>query len=494
MNKVINFFTKFVNISLRILLVPVLYVCFLLLRKYVRNTSIDLSLLLIFFAFLCFSALYLGIKKGFKQSNILLIIIIVALVLRIGYVLSINNQPTSDFSIVYDSAEELLNGNYSSFKGSGYIARFPHLTILTLYYAFVRNFFAYPLIVIKVINSIFSTFDVILIYYITKECFNYSKKCLWAALITTLYPPLVVYPAAYNTENIAIPFFLASIYMFILVINNRKNAKWLLLCGFLLTIGNLFRMVGQVMIIAFFMFIFIYLRKSFLEKGKNAIYILGSFFIPLMLLSNLLIMTGITQFQLWKGSEPFWTSVLKGTNIESHGRWNHEDAIVPDTYNFEYDKVAAACKAIIRERLTSTPIKDLGKFYLRKFTYQWREGDFSASYWAQRNTDPQNIMINLEDNAPIYSQLFFFVLMLLSYIGLYNKDQYLKNNVINLFYIIFCGYALLYLITESQDRYSFIVCWLFVILALTPDWKLIKIKIFKNKVIIDPTDGKYIGS
>jgi uncharacterized membrane protein len=101
-------------------------------------------------------------------------------------------------------------------------------------------------------------------------------------------------------------------------------------------------------------------------------------------------------------------------------------------------------------------------------------------------------MINLEDNAAIYSQLFFFVLMLLSYIGLYNKNQYLKNNIINLFYIIFCGYALLYLITESQDRYSFIVCWLFVILALTPDWKLIKI--FKNKVIIDPTDGKYIGS
>ena len=198
-------------------------------------------------------------------------------------------------------------------------------------------------------------------------------------------------------------------------------------------------------------------------------------------------MTGVTEFQLWRGSEPFWTSVLKGTNMESHGRWNHEDAIIPDIYNFDYDKITQVSKEIIKERLISTPAKDLGIFYLRKFTFQWREGDFSASYWAELRTDPQNIKINLRDDAPIYAQLYFFLLMLLSYIGLYNKENS-KNSAINLFYIIFCGYALFCLITESQDRYSFIVCWLFPILSLTPNWESLSVRILrKNKSLENTT-------
>jgi len=36
----------------------------------------------------------------------------------------------------------------------------------------------------------------------------------------------------------------------------------------------------------------------------------------------------------------------------------------------------------------------------------------------------------------------------------------------NLFYIILYGYGFMYLITEEQGRYSYIVSWVFVILAI----------------------------
>lgn len=73
----------------------------------------------------------------------------------------------------------------------------------------------------------------------------------------------------------------------------------------------------------------------------------------------------------------------------------------------------------------------------------------------------------MKDGGAFFSQLIFLILIVLTYIGLYNNKQYKKNKLINLFYIIYCGYGLLFLISESQDRYSFIVSWLFIVLPLT---------------------------
>ena len=38
--------------------------------------------------------------------------------------------------------------------------------------------------------------------------------------------------------------------------------------------------------------------------------------------------------------------------------------------------------------------------------------------------------------------------------------------MVSLFYYIFCGYSIFYLITENQARYAFTVCWIFVIMAI----------------------------
>ncbi|WP_252233191.1 MULTISPECIES: hypothetical protein [Clostridium] len=41
-----------------------------------------------------------------------------------------------------------------------------------------------------------------------------------------------------------------------------------------------------------------------------------------------------------------------------------------------------------------------------------------------------------------------------------------SNSQLNLFYLIFLGYIATYLITENQNRYGYIVSWLFIILAV----------------------------
>lgn len=470
MDKLSNGFTKFVNYSLKLLMIPILYVCISLLAGYTLYSPKVLPALFLIITAAAVILLHLAIQKGVEFKVILSAIIIIALIIRISYVLSINNHPVSDFKMIYRAAGNFLNGNYSDFKGAGYAACYPHVTALILYYALIRRFFAEPLIVIKIFNSIFSTINVIFIYLIVQEVFKDKKKALWAAFITAIYPPLVIYSAVYCSENIAIPFYLSSIYIFLLVVGEKKKLSWLMLSGLLLSIGHLFRMVGQVMVIAFCLYIFIYVKTSLMKRFRGSLYILISFVVPMLITSQLLLTLGITQNQLWKGKIPFWISVVKGTNMESWGRWSIKDAYIPRSNGFDTDKIARASKTIIWDRLTSESPFQLAKFYVHKFSYQWRQGDFSASFWAQCNTLPENISIDLQDNALTYFQLFFSVLIVSSYIGLYNRKYHQEIKVVNLFYIIFCGYALLYLITESQDRYSFIVCWLFIVLAFTPNW------------------------
>lgn len=459
--------SKFINYSLKILFLIILTIsCMRLGLQYLKA---DKYTNLIFICCLSIYGLivYYQFKIGTSTRKIYFFILLVSVILRITWVLSINNVPYSDFAGMYERSRLVLEGEFYIFKGHCYYARFPHLTMTVLYFSVIRKFFIHPLITLKLINAICSTADVLLCGLIAKEIFNSDIKGICAGFIASVFPPFIIYSAVYCGENIAIPFYLLSSYIFVLVFRKQKPAWFLVLSSISLSVGNLFRMVAVVVVIAYIIYMMIYERASIIKKIINSSYILCGFIIPLLIGSCLLKGLGVTEFNLWHGSESPWTSILKGSNLQSYGRYNEEDSEIVTKYNYDYYMVEDACKEIVKERLTQTPLQQLTKFYLRKFSYQWREGDFGGVYWAKGDIQEKDMLIDLEETANIYIQLFYFSVVFLTYLGLFNKNQYLKNPIINLFYIIFCGYGLLYLITESQDRYSFIVSWLFVLLPLT---------------------------
>ena len=85
--------------------------------------------------------------------------------------------------------------------------------------------------------------------------------------------------------------------------------------------------------------------------------------------------------------------------------------------------------------------------------------------------------MKFDAGGKVVEQVVYAIILILVFIGLFNKKRYKEHSEINLFYIIFCGYGLFYLATEMQSRYSYIVCWLFIILAISG---FEKIKKFKN--------------
>jgi len=418
--------------------------------------------------------LFIYLYKRYKKGNLIFWrklleginlprVIIIAFILRILWIILIPTIPQSDFALMYEYAEIASQGIYHGFKGTSYFARFAHDIITVLYFSLFYRFTSNPLWWIKFFNVIFSTVSVYLIYLLIKELYNEKTACI-GALLLALYPPYIMYTSETMSENMAIPFYILSIYIFIKSLKLEKNHWLLLLCGACLSIGNMFRMVGIVVLVAYGMYSFIY--KGFIKGIKNISLILIAFIIPIYVASSWLMQGDVIENHLWQSKESYMTSILKGTNIKYYGMWNPEDAQLPIDYNYDSEKIEAASKAIIKERFKNTPPLEIGKFYITKLMLQWITGDFFSVLWTVENASPTVITNFLTANISLLQlacSIYFIMVLILSL-----KEIRLNDfpEEINFFYILLGGFIILYLITEVQGRYSFIIGWIFIIFAV----------------------------
>lgn len=459
-------FTNFVTIALKplilILVATTIGATFKYLVGFDMGAIISLLITVITLAMGWFLIKTDKINNKYK----VLIILIWGMFVRILWLLNVNSVPVSDFKTMFDSAKLLANGDPSMMHGTAYIARFPHLTMMVIYMATMIKIFPDPLFAMKIVNLIMGTLNILVIYLIVKEVFESKKYGLVGGLIASIFPPLVTYTAVFCTENIAIPFYLLGIYIFFMACKKKVPMYMFFVSGAVLCIGHLFRMVAMVLAFAFVLYIGIYYDGKVKDKVKAISMVVSSFILVLGITSFTLKGLGITEYNLWRGAEPSITNILKGTNIENNGAWNIDDAKVPEECNFDYDAINERCKEIIIERFKTTPITEWIPFYVQKYATQWSEGDLSGIFWSQLEVPEEEIHIDFFKGGRGILQLIYTIVMILVFAGLFNKKRYEKPEI-NLFYITFCGYGLAYLVTEMQSRYSYIVCWLFVILAIS---------------------------
>ena len=477
-----NFKNTFINMvinALKILFLVLFCGVGLLTISFSKGINLITFLSIIIFAIVMF-VIYKTIKnKSLQLRNKVIIIIFIGGILRVLWLINVNTQPYSDFETLYNGAVALINNDNTLFTGVNYIARFPHLSYMIVYMAVIMKLFGQAVLTIKIGNLIFSIITMYLIYKVSLEVFEEENLALVSLGISAIFAPMITYVGVLATENIAIPFYLASIYFFIKAIKKDMSLGLLALSGLLLGIGNLFRMVAVIMVIAYVMYILIFEDKKIISKIKSSIVIVIMFVSVLVSGSFLLKSLGITEVHLWKGKEPAVTNILKGSNIESFGRFNDEDAAIPEKYNYDYDKVKDVSLEIIKERLTTTSPIRLAIFYGGKFIGQWGQGDMSGISWSESGAEKIGV-INSE-NSKVVVQLAYISIISLSFISLFNKKRIIyENKIINLFYIILCGYGCFYLISEMQGRYAYIACWLFIIFATSGVEKVFDYKMKKR--------------
>jgi len=420
-----------------------------------------------------------ALKKEVNKKNLFLIIFFVGLIIRLLWFFNIDSVPISDFGIMYNSGKDFINGSYYMFWGTHYFARFPHMSLTVMFFGLVQQLFSNPLNAIRLLNIVFSMSSMVAIYFIAMRIFQSQNKGIFAMLFAAFYPPMILYNNVFCSENLAMPILLLSILMFLKSLDD--GIKWFIVSGLLLGLTHLFRPMGYIMIIGYAMYILIYYKQGLKEKMLVLSSLVISFITPLVLTSAVLIDLGIIGYPLWYGTEPPSVSILKGTNISSLGRWNTEDAEFFGKFDEDYEKIDVEAKRIIKERLTQTPVKELAIFFVNKYGRQWMTGDFSGASWAEAGLDDlenrhkylpnlysnqSGMILRLSEIGFIYFQIFHILLLALILIGFYWKNT-AGNKKVDLFYILYCGFAFQNLITESQDRYAYIASWIFVLLSIT---------------------------
>ncbi|MDO5518458.1 MAG: glycosyltransferase family 39 protein [Clostridium sp.] len=465
-NKFQVYFTRFVICALIAMFLILLVTAVGVAIQYKSVNFVNITILAIYLV-LTLSFIY-SIRKKLDKNKMLIGILAAGFILRFIWAFITPSVPTSDFKTMYDNAHNLLQGDTSAFFGLGYFARFPHMTPYILYLTFIVKYFgANALTVVKGVNILLSTSSIYLVYIICNSIFKDYKRPLIGAFIMSVLPSSILYAAVYCSENVAIPFYLLSIYLFIIVINNKKNSLYLLLCGLLLSIGHLFRMIAYIVLIAYVMYIFIYDNDKVLKKLRNILFILVPFILLFVFVGNALVDLNITDRKLWNGSEPSnLTSAVRGSNIESGGSWNLEDAEFMADLLDDREALEKACKERIIERYTTTSPLKLVNFFVGKFTSQWAYGDDAGAYWSELDIPDDDIIFDISGKGTSSYQIVYAVILLLIIIGLFNRKQLSENKIINLFYIILCGFGAAFLILETQCRYAFIVSFIFAILPV----------------------------
>jgi len=421
------------------------------------------------------------LQKLLDIKNLIFFVMLVSFIIRILWITLTQTIPVSDFQMMYNSASEVFSGNFSCFHGFNYFARFPHDTIAVLYYSLFYNFYKNPIFLVKLFNVFFSTLSVFIMYCIVKQLFGY-KSALVSAIILSLFPPFVMYNSQMLSENMALPFYLISIHFFIKYTKHMNQYRWMVCSGLALSVGNMFRMVGVIFLIAYMMYLIIY--KGIKRTVKAGPIIIIMFLLPLYITSTLLLNNKITETHLWEPKETSLTSVLKGTNLNSFGFWNKEDSEISSKYNYDYTKVKDESIKIIKERLLHSPIQNIAALYIGKLGGQLGVSDFGAYEFT---------VIDSNDTA-IIKTLRYFGFTMLTLINIFhifllyfaiiclkkNKDLLSELNLIS---ILSVGFILLYLISEVQPRYSFIACWTLVIFAAVGLKTKLYIKTNENLVI-----------
>lgn len=207
--------------------------------------------------------------------NKLLLILIIGFLFRVLWILNVNSILILDFKVIYDNVGNFINGDRLIFYGIFYIGRFLYLIIIILYILFIRYVFLISnLLVIKIINLIFSMIVLILINLIINVLYKNKNYVLIGILIGIIFLFFISYVGVFCSENLVMLLYLLSIYLFLIVMKFKDKIKFFILCGVILGIGNLFRMVVMIVLIVYLIYILIYYKDILFVKVKNIVLII----------------------------------------------------------------------------------------------------------------------------------------------------------------------------------------------------------------------------
>ncbi|AEV66817.1 glycosyltransferase family 39 protein [Acetivibrio clariflavus] len=410
-----------------------------------------------------------------RQIPVMLALIFITAVPRFIWIACIKVTPLSDFNTYHIIATAFAKGNVI---GGSYISLFPHYIGYPAFLAPFYRIFGASATVATVLNVVLSCIISLLTYSIGSSLFD--KKCGFiGALIWAFWPSQIFYTALVSTETTFTFLMLLCIYFFISILKNKDkkgffstSLKFFLL-GVLCSVSNIIRPVGQIVLIAICLYYLVFV----IEKIRIKNNILPKIIFLAFILTGYLITSTLISFATSKaiGREiakyPIGFNIYVGSNYESNGSWNAEDANtlteIQKTPGITAQEIHNELLKRSWERIRNRSLFKNFIFICKKHGMIWPVDHDSLVYIRQGliQEDMKFDFYKFERLLVKLSNFYYHTILLLCAFGgiiLILK----KNQEIPLFLvIIILSIVFLHFIVEVAGRYHFPTISIFSILA-----------------------------
>ena len=391
-------------------------------------------------------------QKKAKIKNYPLFLFIISFLIRLVSILILKVEVADDFKTMLEASRSLLQLDVSFMNGF-YFQTYPFQLGLVLYQALLLKIVNYT-ILLKIMNSIFTSLIIVIIYCISKKLVKEeTARTVSFAYLFYLYP---LYLNSVLT-NQHIPALLTLIVVYLLI-TKEENWKNSILIAFLLALANFFRTESIIIILGIIVYTICYLKK---DNYKNELMNLGilllTYFALTTLTSQILLVSplnkGVENKESLNKNVTLWKFYC-GLNDEHNGIYNEEDVERYFSTNQE--------KELLKERI-QLDYKKFPVLFLKKEVILWTQTNYDLRITNDWNTS------KIYEWILNYNQGFLNLMMIVFVISLFPVKKKEEDSKIILIKILLALYYGIYLFIEISPRYAYnlhMLCFLLLGIGL----------------------------
>ncbi|MFC3800644.1 ArnT family glycosyltransferase [Cohnella sp. GCM10012308] len=380
------------------------------------------------------------------RKTFLVLLVVIGLGLRIGWICINDASPRSDFLFLYNAAREAAGGSFG-FADSAYFTSFPYQFGFTMYEAAIIRLFGDSLIVLKVFGAIFNMGTAVILYFTGARLFNETCGRLASCFFAFYLPNILMCSVLTNQHLSVFLFFLGCS----LLLKRRGSLLSWLWAGIAIGLGQLIRPIGVVYLSGIVLFALLEVWKKLREGRRRKAWrqagmllaMIGIYATIQWAANASLQNAGITHQALSDGDK-YWKFMV-GLNSETNGGWNKEDAQYANGYAYGEERHQAELLRI-KERLENKT--EVLSLMGRKLVLMWGSGDSSA-YWSLEGTGrvqlERSLSLAERPQYVVFCGFALFALLALWRAGMYRGPL--------LYILLLLIYAGAHLAIEIQTRY-----------------------------------------
>ena len=383
------------------------------------------------------------VSRKIKVKRFWILLLVVSFLIRLAAIVVFNFPQTTDFKLMYECALKFVNHDFS-WNSTAYFMMWPYQSGFVVYEGLLLKLIN-NIYFLKVLNIIYESLLVVLIYYFSRR-FVKDESARVAAILFMIYPYNIYLGTTLANHHIAT---ILSYLGIVFLLSRKKKPYYFIAAGILIGLSNVLRPEGIIIIFSYLLFMIFNLKKdNFKKEVLGFLILLVSYGGINLICSNLIILSGVNNDGL-KNTNPLWKFVL-GFNGDSCGYYDSNDEVYINNKEKELE--------IIKERLNPS---NVGRLVLCKTNRMWlsnkidvKDSSYDKAYYIGNIKIKFNDLANVVSLTNHYIFLFVMVMMIL---GVFRNRKDIINNE-SLFFLIMVVVAyFVFLLIEIQPRYLYLI-------------------------------------